>query len=452
MLNIAEIGNFFENVLIISLLIIVLVFVHEFGHFLVAKLFGMYVREFSIGMGPILFSFKKKETQYSIRAFPVGGYVDILGENCEEEIPEESIKKDKKSSKSQNIAKKEKIEQEDNVLLCNTDELKNPRSFINKPVWQRILVVLAGVTMNFILSACLFYLLLNKNDFRVDFANDGYDYEPVFGILEKEYYSNLSYGNILEDSNAKKAEIPEEGYIIKVNETDIVKYSDLETVFLENKSKTVSLEICNKSILLETWVKRQVEEGIFSQDDELVKEITDTELKCGNYEVEVSAEGKIGVGINTSNSLNYLNYNSKKIFSGFFHSINVIDYTFFIVPKFVSSYLAEKDYESIAVQTVSSPIAIYFVVNELKESGFEPIFQMGAIMSLSLALVNIMPIPALDGGRIMLLFIEMIFRKPLNRKIESLIIRISFYLLMLFMVVVVLKDIIFIKVLQNLFK
>jgi regulator of sigma E protease len=109
------------------------------------------------------------------------------------------------------------------------------------------------------------------------------------------------------------------------------------------------------------------------------------------------------------------------------------------------------DYQEVAVNSFSSPIALYFVIDSFKEYGPIAIIRLIGEFSFSLAIINILPIPALDGGRILLLIIEFIRRKPMNRKVENAIIAISFYALMLLMLAVVLKDIIFINVIKDMF-
>lgn len=398
--------NFLLNIIIITLLIVVLVFVHELGHFLVAKACKMLVREFSIGMGPIIKSFKRGETKYSIRALPIGGFVDILGESCED----------------------------DN---CKKSERENKRSFVNKPIWQRILVIGAGVTMNFFLAAGIFHILLAINNYSVPFSNEGYEYKPVFGEIEIERFSDLGYTEIMEDGTAKMSSMPANGYITSINGQKIEYYSDLLDVLGENAGKGVSVTVCDDSPYYYEWSK----------------DVPTKEIECNDYPVTVNNDGVIGISLNINNSYNKISYKgSGRFFAGLAHSVNFMHYTSFIVPKFIGSYIQKGDYESVAVQSVSSPIAIYFVVDELKTGGWEPILQMGAMMSLSLAFVNLLPIPALDGGRIFLLVIEAVIRRPLNRKFEVAIVKYSFYGLLVLMILVVLKDIIYIKVLQNLFK
>ncbi len=413
---ISNLGNFAGNVAIIILLIVVLVLVHEFGHFIVAKLSGMLVREFSIGMGPVLFSFTYGETQYSIRAFPIGGFVDILGESCEQDDGEK----------------------------CDKTAKDNPRSFINKPVWQRLLVIAAGVTMNFFLAVGLFYVLLFANDFALPFANEGYEYTPPFGSIERVRFSDLGYSSLDESGGAAAAAMPESGYITQVAGKGISGYEDLQSVLQDRAGKNSIIEVCDDSPYYYDWAEK---------NDIMVDREARASISCEEYIVEVSDDGRIGVILNLNNSYNEVSYRGvEKALGGFAHSVNFFDYTFFIVPRFIGSYIEQGDYESVAVQSVSSPIAIYFVVDQLKEGGWEPIVQIGAMMSLSLAFVNLLPIPALDGGRILLLMIEAIFKRPLNRKLEGAIVKFSFYFLLILMVLVVLKDIVFIRVLQNLFK
>jgi regulator of sigma E protease len=121
----------------------------------------------------------------------------------------------------------------------------------------------------------------------------------------------------------------------------------------------------------------------------------------------------------------------------------------YFIPKFISESLSRGDYKSIAAGSVSSPVGMYFVVDEIKKEGVLSLLNITALMSLSLAIINALPIPALDGGRVFLLLIEKIIGKSLNSKLEAKLIKYSFYALLIFMVLVLLKDIIFIDLIKN---
>lgn len=374
------------NILLLLVVISVLTFIHELGHFIAARLVKAKVLEFSIGFGPKIYSMKRKGTDFSIRALPFGGYVKILGDGDPSETKEN--KKDK-------------------------GNLKNK----NKPA--QMFVMLAGVTMNILLAIGLYTLYLANNNWQFAIGNSYGEINPVGSIVVKERISDIPY--MLADSGgAKESGMYEEGYIVSINGEDVSDYDELTKILKGLENETVSIHAC------------------------------DMDNNCNIFNVLISEDGKLG--IYTGYNYNaYLDYSKNKIFSGFSHSINVIKLTGSALSSLMSDAKRTGDYSELS-NAVSGPVGMYFIVDYFKTLGLISFLGILADLSLSLALVNILPIPALDGGRFFILFIESILRKDLNEKIEAAIINISFIFLIIFIILVMVKDIVNINELKSLFK
>jgi len=374
------------NILLLLVVISVLTFIHELGHFIAAKLVKAKVLEFSVGFGPKIYSKKKNETDFSIRALPFGGYVKILGDGDPTESKEN--RKDK-------------------------GNLKNK----SKPA--QMFVMLAGVTMNILLAVGLYTLYLGNNNWQFVIGSEYDDIHPVGAVIVKERVSDIPY-MLAEDGGAKDSGMYEEGYIISVNGEKILDYDELTNVLSSLKGKTASVHAC------------------------------DTDNNCDTFEVLISEDGKLGVytGYNYNS---YLDYSKNKLFSGFSHSINVVKLTGEALSSLISDAKKTGDYSELS-NAVSGPVGIYFIVDYFKTLGLISFLGILADLSLSLALVNVLPVPALDGGRFFILLIESILKKDLDEKVEAAIINISFIFLILFIILIMVKDIVNINELKSLFK
>lgn len=374
------------NILLLLVVISVLTFIHELGHFIAAKLVKAKVLEFSVGFGPKIYSKKKNETDFSIRALPFGGYVKILGDGDPTESKEN--RKDK-------------------------GNLKNK----SKPA--QMFVMLAGVTMNILLAVGLYTLYLGNNNWQFAIGSAYDDIHPVGAVIVKERVSDIPY-MLAEDGGAKDSGMYEEGYIVSINEEEILDYDELTNTLNDLKGKTASVHAC------------------------------DTDNNCDTFEVLISEDGKLGVytGYNYNS---YLDYSKNKLFSGFSHSINVVKLTGEALSSLISDAKKTGDYSELS-NAVSGPVGIYFIVDYFKTLGLISFLGILADLSLSLALINIFPIPALDGGRFFILLIESIVRKDLDEKVEAAIINISFIFLILFIILIMVKDIVNINELKSLFK
>ena len=365
------------NISIVILILSVLVFVHELGHLIAAKLINAKVFEFAIGFGPKLFSKYFGETEYSIRALPLGGYVNILGETHDEEL-----------------------------------ESKDPkRSLRNKSGIQKIFVMIAGVTMNFILAVIIYFFLLLSVDFKMPISSELKDFSPLGAKITKEVVGEFKYTSLIDDLPAKRSGMLDKGIIKSIDGEDVDSL-EFRNIISEKKGKEIVLNACDES-----------------------------GNSCKDYNIKVGDDGKIGIYI-TDNVLFYMDYSENKLFSGVTHSINYIRIVGMKLSDVFGNAKYTGDYSEV-VGGVSGPVGLYLIVDQLKEYGVVLLVEITASLSLTLVITNLLPIPALDGGRILLVIIEMIIRKPLNKKIEALVINISFILLMILMFSIIIKDIVF---------
>jgi regulator of sigma E protease len=343
------------NVIIALIVFGAIIFFHELGHFLLAKKNGIYVNEFAVGMGPTLFSFTKKETKYSLKAIPMGGYCMMLGED---------------------------------------DDVEDEHSFSTKSVWARISVVVAGPVFNFIMAFFLSLILIGIC---------GFDSPKVGGFSE--------------DSPAETAGVQEGDVILSFNGHRIYNFREI-TVYMqfEQTGKDVSLEVLRDGEKLEF---------------EFTPQQTDNGYKMGI----------VSAGYEKGSAFDVVKYSA-------------LELRYQIKTVFLSlKYLVTG---SVSVKNLSGPVGIVSMmsdtINEAKESAdgnakiavINVVLNMinfGILLSANLGVMNLLPFPALDGGRTLFLLVEGIFKKKLSTEKEAAINTIGFMLLICLMVVVMFQDV-----------
>lgn len=376
------------NILLFVLVIGILTFVHELGHFLAAKAIKAEVEEFSLGFGPKLFSKNFKGTLYCIRILPLGGYVKILGDG------DPQTSKEEKQIQS------------------------NPGSLGNKPRWAQAIVMLAGVTMNILFAVAMYYIVLAGSGWKMNLDATYGDFRPIGAVLEKETLTDLKYSSLVDGGNAKAAGIPDSGIIRKVNGIEVKYSNQISEELKKYKNEDVVLEICNDS--------------------------------CNEYTVKVSDQGTIGILLHTNYYFS-VSYEGSKLFAGFSHLINTLRLIGGKLGTLFSQAEETGNYTELS-NSVSGPVGIYFLIDYFKNRGVITFLSVMGDLSLSLAVMNLLPIPALDGGRVLILAIEGILRKDLNQKVKVLIINGSFILLMLLVVLIMVKDVVNIQNIKDMFK
>lgn len=348
---------------IISFLIVisVLVFFHELGHFAVAKFFGVYVKEFSIGMGPTLLKVKGKETKYSIKALPIGGAVQMLGEEGVERNEDDDIYVDENYY----------VEYEKKV----SDDL---RSFIVKPAWQRLLIIFAGPFMNFVLAILLFIIV---------FFNIGSMTTTIDSVIE---------GSVAEQVGILSGDIIE-----KIDDTPIKDWLQIQEIIAKKQEKSLIITV-NRA------------------DQRINVELTPKyDNKEKRFLIGISPRVEHSVTHATKKALIVTGKTSKAIVE--------------FIPKLITGRISSNN--------LSGPIGIAKISGEYARQGVISFISFMAFVSINLGIMNLLPIPALDGGRILLIVLEIIFRGKINPKIEEKIHYVGFVLLMALMVYVVYNDI-----------
>jgi regulator of sigma E protease len=376
------------NILLFILVIGVLTFVHELGHFLAAKLVKATVYEFSLGFGPKLLSKKFRGTEYCIRLLPLGGYVKIEGDGDPEK------KGEAKESRSH----------EGNLQ--------------NKSRLAQIGVMLAGVTMNILFAICIYFIIIGNSGWKMtlDWSFEGF--KPVGAKIVKEVAGDVKYSEVIADGGAYVAKIPSEGTIKTIAGQEIIYSNQVGEVLRQHKNETVEMNICND--------------------------------ECKVYSIQVSDTGTIGIALST-NYYVIISYEDNKLTAGFAHLINTVRLIGIRLGDLFSEAKLTGDYSEIS-NSVSGPVGIYFLIDYFKNLGLISFLSVMGDLSLSLAIMNILPIPALDGGRVVILVIESIIRKNLNEKVKALIINGSFIFLMLFVIFIMIKDVLNVQDIQNMFK
>ncbi len=336
------------SIIIAIVLFGILVFIHELGHFIAAIKCGITVKEFSIGMGPAILKHERNGILYSIRALPIGGFCDMEGEN---------------------------------------DDGNNEGSFNSKPIWQRMIVVLAGVAMNLLLGFVLMIMIISSQEKMASTTIDKFLKEDATskttGLMENDRFASIDGYKILVDNDIIFAISTNKGPY------DIEVYRNNSKVMLKN----VEFETKDNEILIDFRVKPIEKNPITILDQALKKTMSD---------------------------------------------IKVVWYSLF---GMISGKLNMSD--------MSGPVGIVSIVGSAVNEGLKENIYQGArnvislmiILTINLGVLNLLPVPALDGGRFIFLIIEAIRKKPINRKCEMIINTIGFALFLLLMVFITFSDI-----------
>ena len=312
-----------------------IIFFHEFGHFITAKLSGVLVHEFSLGMGPKIFKHKGKETTYSIGIFPIGGYVKMEGED---------------------------------------DEYDHKKSFSAKSPFRRFMIIFAGPLMNFVLAFLIFFLLF------------------VFIGAPSTTVNEILPGLPAETSNLQEGD-----RIIRINDERIDEWGDiLERV--SNSTGTLKLIIERNNEEVAITINPVVEEG----------------------------RNVIGITPTIERSLIY--------------SIGMAFDRLWFVSTNIFTFLGDLIHGNELEGEVVGPIGIISMVNEASQYSILSVLSLAAVISVNLGIVNLLPLPALDGGRLVFILIEILKGSPIDPKKEGFVHFAGFVILMIFMAYMVVKD------------
>ncbi|MEK7120609.1 MAG: M50 family metallopeptidase [Patescibacteria group bacterium] len=336
----------------------VIVLVHEFGHFIVAKWAGVWVEEFGLGLPPRVWGRKIGETIYSINALPIGGFVRLHGEVTGEGVSKPS------------------------------------RAFLNKPKKWRVAVSLAGIFMNFVLAVFCFSVF--------------YWYKGV--PIET---TNVKVIEISEGSPAQIAGFVVGDIVRKVNKTEITATNDFVKSIGENKGKYTNIE---------------VERG-----GEIRK------FLLTPRENPPEGEGPLGVAISTT-AISFPPFWKRPFVGAYYGTKDTLNLTKAILASFLQIGHEVTTTGQIPKEVVG-PAGIFAFIYEIRKLGVEPLINLVGMISLNLAIFNLIPFPPLDGSRVLFIIIEAITRKRVPTKIEEKIHAVGMILLLILMLVISSREI-----------
>ena len=326
----------------------VTVTIHEFGHFLFAKKAGIYVYEFSIGMGPRLFKFNRKndETDYSIRLFPIGGYVQMAGEDIE---VDKNIPKDK---------------------------------LLQSKTWlQRFLTMVAGVMFNFLLAIFVLFIIALFKGVTLDATR-----------IDTSKIEGLKSGD----------------KIISVDGNFVNNYDKLALELSVAGSKKFDIKVKHKDGSYDTFAIKP--KAVYDKKDKLM-----------GYEYGFTITGKDEKGFIAAIKYAFVKF------------VSIIEQMFFTVWYLITG--------KISLKLLSGPVGIFSIVGSAAKTGFFSVLSLLALISVNVGFINLLPIPAFDGGHILFLIIEKIKGSKVNPKVENIIHTVFFVLLMALMVYITFNDV-----------
>ena len=344
--------NFIITLLILIIILGIIVFIHELGNFLAAKKMGVYVHEFAIGMGPKIFSFKRKndETRYSIRLLPLGGFTALASDNE------------------------------------SGEGLKKNQILENKTAFQRFLIMFFGAGNNFISAILIIFII------GLFFGSTSM--KPVITTAEKgypAYEAGISAGDVVKEINGHK-----------------ISYVDDITLYLavSDPTKNITIKVEKENGSIETYKFKPMK-------------VKENGQEVYRYGIGMKQEKQHGF-------VNALVYTGKKTASIFKQMAITVSYLFT---------------GGIKLSQLSGPVGIYSVVGEQSKAGIASILYLVAFLSINVGFINLLPLPAFDGGHILFIIIEKIKGSPVDSELEGKIHTIGLMLLMLLMVVVTVNDI-----------
>jgi regulator of sigma E protease len=347
----------------------VLVFVHELGHFIFAKLCKVRVDQFALGFGPKIFCKKYGETEYKINIFPLGGYVKIVGENPDDPIPE---------------------------------GLDKSRVFNYQNRFKQFLILFGGVLFNFI-----FAYLLYSCSFMIGFTASPDSFSEYKDRFENQ---RVIITEVTSGSPAQKAGFEIGDSILGTNSQPQIEA--IQKMINDSQGKEIYLDVKN----------------INSDNTRRINVVPQKGIIEDKYAIGIAMSEAVDLRLPFFSALKTSIMYTREMIVGMTGSLY----------DFIKTAVVGKA----NLDQVMGPVGIAGIVGNAAKSGISYLFMITALISINLGIINLLPFPALDGGRILFVFIEAIIRRPISHKFQNIVNAVGFVLLMALMVIVTFKDII----------
>ncbi|SDK82632.1 regulator of sigma E protease [Maridesulfovibrio ferrireducens] len=337
-----------------------LIFFHELGHFVVARLLGIGVKTFSLGFGPRIAGFSLGNTDYRLSLIPLGGYVSLAGEERD---------------------------------MDNDSGFNSKQLFMNRPPWHRMLVVAAGPIFNFILAWIIFWGII---------------------LTHGQMGMTPEVGSLQPDGPALQAGIQAGDNVLSINGKKIVFWSDLAETIQNSKTESLDLVISRDGVQKDIVVTPQVQElkNLFGET------------------IRVPVVGIVASGKTKTVALNGVS------------GAKAAAVQTWTVTKLICTSIVKMVERVVPMDSIGGPIMIAQAIKQQSERGLLELLQFTAFISINLGLLNLLPIPVLDGGHLLFFGLETILRRPLNEKLQNAATRIGLLLLFSLMAFAIFNDLV----------
>ena len=342
-------------------LIVIVVFIHEYGHYSFAKRFGVGVTDFSIGFGKEMFGWNDKSgTRWKVCVIPLGGYVKFFGDrNVYSQVDNEKIIKE--------------YSKEDQDKL-----------FVLKPLYQRALIVFGGPLANFLLAILIFF--------------------SVYSFVGKDFTPAV-INEVQKDSPAMIAGLKDNDIVVSIDGNEVTSIMDVSKYIMMSTDEIINFTVNRYDQDLTFRVKPNIVEGEDNLGNKISKRMVG--IKLGAY----------------NNEVNHVKLGPAK---ALFYAVNEVYYVSTSSLKYIGSMIVGNGDTS----QLGGPIRIAKISGQVAEFGILPFISLMAYISISLGLINLFPIPMLDGGHLMFYGIEKVLGRPLSQKTQEGFFRIGMFLLL----------------------
>ena len=355
-----------------------LIFFHELGHFAVARGLGMGVSTFSLGFGPKILKYRKGKTEYALSLVPLGGYVALVGESDPKDIPEGFTEKE---------------------------------SFALRPAWQRLLVVAAGPAANIILAWLLCWTL------ALGWGT------PV--LLPQ-------VGGVVQNGPADKAGIQPGDTIVSINGAAVANWQAMADAITQSNGKTLAVTLSRPDMAPQADDQTRADEAAQPEQGMIIS-VELTPERSIRKTIFGEEESAWLIGIRNSGAVRLVQHGfAEAAIAGAGQTADMVSLTW---QSFVK--LAER---VVPLDQVGGPIMIMQMVGKQAHEGLAGLLALAALISINLGILNLLPIPVLDGGQIVFCLWEIIFRRPLNARLQDYAMRAGIALLVALMLLATYND------------